>query len=307
MAEHAHTDAYGRNRSQRVLMMVFSITVIMFVVELVGGILSNSLALIGDSGHMLMDSVALGVSVLAFKFARKPVTVRKTYGYYRLEILAALANGVLLVFVSLYIFYEAFLRLTGIFEVQAQTMFSVAVAGLVVNLVAVYLLWGSKEKNLNVKGAFLHVFADMISSIGVIIAAVIIYFTGAFVVDSFMGILIGGIILRSAFGLLSESSKVLLESAPEGIDVDDVINSINKVKGVRSVHDMHIWSISSGINALSGHVVIEDQMVSKSRGVLKKITRTLENNFVIVHTTLQLECEVCVGPTVCGISAEEKH
>lgn len=160
---------------------------------------------------------------------------------------------------------------------------------------------------MNIKGTFLHVFADAISSIGVITAAIIIYFTRAFVVDSLMGILIGGIILRSAFGLLSESSKVLLEAVPEEIKVEDVVEEIKKVKGVRSVHDLHLWSISSGINAMSGHVVIEDQMVSKAGDILNKITSTLEKKFNIVHTTLQLECRVCDSPFICSMTPREKH
>lgn len=307
MEKHAHAYTYDRREPRRVLLVVFLITAGMFIVELLGGILSNSLALIGDSGHMLMDSIALGVGMIAFKFAQKPATTRKTYGYYRLEILAALANGILLVLVSLYVFYEAYVRLTGQFEVKAQMMFLVAVAGLCVNAVSIYLLWGVRKRNLNVKGAFLHVLADAISSIGVIAAAVIIYFTQAFIIDSLMGILIGGMILRSAFGLLSESGRVLLESVPEEIDIEEVVKEIKKVEGVRSVHDLHLWSISSGINAMSGHLVIKDRMISKSEEILSRVTNVLKEKFNIVHTTLQLECNQCSDSLVCKLTPEEKH
>lgn len=221
--------------------------------------------------------------------------------------MVALANGILLILISFFIFYDAYLRLTGIFEVKTQIMFLIGVAGLIVNMITLYILWGTRKENLNVKGTFLHVFSDTISSVGVIVAAVIIYFTRAYIVDSLMGILIGGIILRSAFGLLSESSKVLLEYVPEEIKLEDVIEEIKKVEGVQSVHDLHLWSISSGINAMSVHVVIEDQMLSKSGDILNKITRALEQNFNIVHTTIQLECKICGGPFVCGITTEEKH
>ncbi|MFH1821099.1 MAG: cation diffusion facilitator family transporter [Methanobacteriota archaeon] len=307
MAKHLHAYSYSRARSQRALLIAFSMTAAMFVAELFGGIISNSLALIGDAGHMLMDSMALAVGVLAFKLAQRPATARRTYGHYRLEILAALANGILLLIVSFYVFYEAYHRLTSPAEVKAPLMLAVAVVGLAVNVFSLYVLGGVRKENLNVKGAYLHVLSDAISSVGVITAAVIIYFTGAFIVDALMGILIGGIILRSAFGLLSESGKVLLESVPEEIDVENVIKEIKKVKGVRSVHDMHLWSISSGINAMSGHVVIEDQMVSKAEDVLMEITLALRDKFSVAHTTIQLECNICKSPFTCSLVEKERE
>ena len=291
--------------SQRLLLAAFSITLAMFFVELFGGILSNSLSLIGDSGHMLMDSLALLVGALALGIAQKSANVRRTYGYYRFEILAALANGVLLVLVALYVFYEAYRRFTGPAEVKAPLMLLVAVAGLAVNTLSLYLLREAKEENLNVKGAFTHVLSDAISSIGVIAAAVIIYFTQAFIVDALMGILIGGIILRSAFGLLGESTAVLLESTPEGIDVKEVIEKMKTVEGVKNVHDLHLWSISSGMNAMSGHIVIEDQMVSKAGDIMDRIAKTLRENYDIAHTTIQIECKVCDGPLACRFAFDE--
>ena len=305
MTKQIHAYSYSRVRSRRRLILAFSITALMFVAELFGGILSNSLALIGDAGHMLMDSVALAVGMLAFKLARKPATKRRSYGYYRLEILAALANGILLVIVAFYVFYEAYHRFTGPAEVKAPLMLVIAVVGLAVNVSSLYILWGVRKENLNVKGAFTHVLSDAISSVGVIVAAVIIYFTQAFVVDSLMGILIGGIILRSAFGLLSESGKILLEAVPEEIIVEDVIKEMENVEGVRSVHDLHLWSISSGINAMSGHIVVDDQRVSKAEQVSKKVTQMLKDHFNILNTTIQLECKVCKSPFTCSLNEDE--
>jgi len=307
MTKHVHAYSYGRVRSRRRLLLAFSLTVSMFGAEFFGGILSNSLALIGDAGHMIMDSVALAVGVFAFKIAQRPATKQRTYGFYRLEILAALVNGILLVVVAFYVLFEAYHRFTGPAEVKAPLMLIIAVIGLSVNVSSLYILWDARKENLNVKGAFTHVLSDAISSVGVIAAAVIIYFTRAFIVDALMGILIGGIILRSAFGLLSESGKVLLEAVPEEIDLEEVMREIEKVNGVQSVHDLHLWSISSGINAMSGHIVIDDQKVSKAEQISNKVTKLLKERFNIIHTTIQLECKICKSPFTCSLAEEGKE
>ncbi len=306
MAEIVHTHSHHRvrTRSQKVLLAAFLLTLAMFFGELVGGMLSNSLALIGDAGHMIMDAVALAVGILALRLALRPATKRRTYGYYRLEILAALLNGILLVIVSLYVFYEAYQRLTGPAEVKAPLMLAVAALGLGVNIFSLYVLGGVRNESLNVKGAYMHVLSDAISSVGVIVAGVIIFFTGAYIVDALMGILIGGIILRSAFGLLSESGKVLLEGVPEGLDLEEVAAEIKKVDGVRGVHDLHLWSLSSGVNAMSGHIVIDDQKVSKAEQISRAVTKMLQERFNILHTTIQLECNVCKSPFTCTLAED---
>ncbi|KUO39297.1 MAG: hypothetical protein APZ16_04700 [Candidatus Hadarchaeum yellowstonense] len=294
----------GRLRSGLRLRMALLLTSAMFVAELFGGILSNSLSLIGDAGHMVMDAAALSVGVIALRLAQRPATKERTYGHYRLEILAALFNGVLLVVIALYLFFEAYHRFTGPVVVQAPLMLAFAVAGLVVNFLSLYILWGVRKENLNVKGAFFHVLSDTLSSLGVIVAAVIIYFTHLFLVDALMGILIGGIILRSAFGLFSESGRVLLEAVPEGIDLEEVKRKMEEVAGVLEVHDLHLWSISSGINAMSGHIVIDDQKLSKAEEISRQVTELLRKNFNIIHTTIQLECKGCQSPFVCPLSGE---
>ncbi|MEM3421554.1 MAG: cation diffusion facilitator family transporter [Candidatus Hadarchaeum sp.] len=304
MLEQISTFTDSRLKASRRLMLAFLLTASVFVAEVIGGILSNSLSLIGDAGHMLVDSVALAVGVSAFKLAMRPATKRKTYGYYRLEILAALFNGLLLFIVAFYIFSEAYRRFTTPAEVRAPLMLAVAVAGLAVNFLSLGILWKVRKENLNVKGTFSHVFSDTISSVGVIAAAVIIYFSQLFIVDALIGILIGGIILRSAVALISESGRVLLEAVPEGIDPDRVVEKIKKIDGVQDVHDLHIWSISSGINSLSGHIVIDDQKLSKAEEILRQVDKLLKENFSIIHTTIQLECKACQEPFVCSLGGK---
>ncbi len=307
MTQHAHARLIVYKQAQRALLIAFSVIVTIMVVEVVGGVLSNSLALVSDAGHMFMDALALGMSFIALRVANRPATARKTYGHYRWEVLTALANGILLILVAFYIFYEAYLRLTGIPNVRGLLMLAVATIGLAANLAAVYVLRDVRKYNLNVRGAFMHVLSDTISSVGVIATALIISLTGIVIVDSFMGLLIGGIILSGAIWLVQDSGRILLEAVPEGIDADNVVRDIKKVKGVRSVHDFHIWTISSGLNAMSGHIVIEDQMVSRAGEILKQVAKVLRDKYSVLHTTIQLECKTCKGPFVCSPVTKEKH
>lgn len=283
--------------------MAFSITIAMAVIETVGGILSNSLALIGDAGHMFMDSFALGLSLFAFEVAQKPATPSRTYGYRRAEILAALVNGIVLILVAIYIFYEAYSRFIKMPEIRGSLMLIVALVGFFVNLIVLSLLKKVGHDNLNIKGAFLHVLGDTMSSIGVIIAALAISFTGVKLVDPLMSLIIGGIILRGAIGLVTESGRVLLEATPKGINVIDIINETKKIEGVRDLHDLHVWTITSGLHAMSGHLLIEDQMVSKASEILAKVSEILRKKFGIAHVTIQVECEKCEDPFICKLEA----
>jgi cobalt-zinc-cadmium efflux system protein len=285
------------------LTMAFSITIAMAVIETVGGILSNSLALLGDAGHMFMDSFALGLSLFAFEVAQKPATPSRTYGYRRAEILAALVNGIVLILVAIYIFYEAYSRFIKMPEIRGSLMLIVALVGFFVNLIVLSLLKKVGHDNLNIKGAFLHVLGDTMSSIGVIIAALAISFTGVKLVDPLMSLIIGGIILRGAIGLVTESGRVLLEATPKGINVIDIINETKKIEGVRDLHDLHVWTITSGLHAMSGHLLIEDQMVSKASEILAKVSEILRKKFGIAHVTIQVECEKCEDPFICKLEA----
>lgn len=264
MARHTHAPPLRFGAAQRGLSVAILITITVMVVEVVGGILSNSLALLSDAGHMFTHFIALGLALLAIRMARRPATRMKTYGYYRAEILAALANGIILVFLALYIFYEAYLRFLQPPEVIGPIMFGVAIVGLGANLAVLLVLRRTRSESISIRGAFLHVFSDTLSSVGVITAGVIIMLTGAYVVDPLVGFLIGAMILIWAIGLIREASGILLEAVPKHIDVRKITREVKKVKGVRDLHDLHVWTITSGMHAMSEHLLIEDQMISKA-------------------------------------------
>jgi cobalt-zinc-cadmium efflux system protein len=294
-------------RSSQPLKIALVIVGVITAVEVAGGILSNSLALLSDAGHMLVDGLALGLSLFAMALARRPATASKTYGYHRAEIMAALTNGTILVVVSIYIFYEAYQRFLNPPQVRTPLMIAVAAIGLVANLVMVRLLRGKGRRSLNIKAAFWHIIGDTMSSVGVIIGGIIILFTGWYIADPIIAVLIGVIILWGAVRIVRESSDILLESVPRNINIDEVVTAIKSVPGVQDVHDIHIWTITSGLNALSAHLRIEDQTVSRSAEIVEAVNEHLSRDFGIQHTTLQLECQSCPTGLVCGISPEQER
>lgn len=291
-----HTLAKG----ERGIILVFTITALIMLVEVIGGILSNSLALLSDAGHMFTDTFAIAMTLLALRLSQKPATPTKTYGYLRMEILVAMVNGATLVFISLFIFYEAYQRFLNPPFVNSPLMLTVAIIGLLANLAGLFLLRENSRENLNIRSAFLHIAGDAISSIGVIFAGTVIFYTGWFIIDPLISVLIGLIILHGALRLVSESSNILLEAVPEHIDMNLLIAEVKRARGVRDFHDVHIWTITSGVYALSGHLLIEDQMVSESSEILSSVNSLLKQKFGIGHTTLQLECEACEG-VVCDL------
>ena len=288
-SEAGHLTATG----SRPLKIALAIVLVVMVVEIIGGVLSGSLALLSDAGHMLVDALALGLALFALTIARRPATPTKTYGYHRVEIMAALANGVILVLAAVYIFYEAYQRSQDPTPVQTPLMLLVAGIGLVANLAGILLLRRASHRSLNVKAAFWHIIGDTISSVGVIIGGVIIAVTGWYIVDPIIAILIGGIILWGAVRLVRESVDILLEAVPGHIQITKVAEMIKSVPGVEEIHDIHIWTITSGIYALSAHLLINDQMVSQSADIVETVNESLSRYFAITHTTLQLECEKC--------------
>jgi cobalt-zinc-cadmium efflux system protein len=306
MHDHHHHNERHYRDTRPLKLAVIIVTGIM-VAEVIGGIASNSLALLGDAGHMLVDALALGLSLFAMTIARRPATPTRTYGYHRAEIMAALANGATLVLVSAYIFFEAYQRFLEPPEVNTPLMLTVASIGLVANLFAMWLLRGGSQHSLNIKGAFWHVLGDTISSLGVIIAAIIISITGWGIVDPIIAVFIGIIILLGAGRLVRESAEILLESVPKHVQIDKVVELIKAVSGVEDVHDLHIWTITSGIHALSAHLVIQDQMLSGSTDIMEKVNHDLGRVFGITHTTLQLECDSCPSGYVCYISPPAEH
>jgi cobalt-zinc-cadmium efflux system protein len=285
--------------NQRILGAVLLITVLLFIVELVGGYVSNSLALMSDAGHMLTDTLALTLALLASIFAALPANKKSTYGFYRLEILSALFNGSVLTIIAVFIFYEAFLRLAHPAAVQSTLMLVVATIGLLGNIGGAVILAGASRDNLNMKGAFLHVLSDAVSSVGVIVAGIMIHFLGWYYADPLIGFLIGLLILRGAFSLVVESANVLLEAPPKGVKVDDVVEAICSVKGVKDIHDLHVWSISSGINTISAHILIEDAETKRTNDILGEIRELLKSKFNITHSTFQTECEACDDDLFC--------
>ncbi len=306
MTEHTHGTLSLISTNQRRLLVALSITGLMTIVELAGGLLSNSLALIGDAGHMFTDTLALGLSLFALNLAKRPASQTKTYGYYRAEILAALVNGTILVLVSGYIFYEAYHRFVAPPEVRGGLMLIVAAIGLAANIVGISVLRSAGSRNLNVKSAFLHMWSDTLSSLGVIAAGAIILLTGRTIADPIISIVIGLLILRGAGGLVWESINILLEAVPKHLDVSRINDAVRKIKGVKDIHDVHLWAITSGMYAMSCHLLIEDQMVSNCTQIVEEVNKTLSQEFGISHSTVQLECEECENSPVCHIGGNHE-
>lgn len=275
------------------------ITLIIALAEIIGGILSNSLALISDAWHMITDASSLFISLVAFQIAKKEFTLKKTFGYHRTEIIAALFNGIFVILLAIYIFYQAYLRLLNPPEVQTTIMLIIALIGLTANIISMSFLHKDIKENLNVKGAFLHILGDTLSSLGVIIGAVIIYFTKLFIVDVFISFIIGIITFYSAINLIAEAIHILLEGVPKHLSIDEITEEVKVIEGVKEIHDVHIWTITSGIYALSGHLLVEEQPLSKSNEILNKVTELLKKDFNICHTTLQLESTLNNGKCYC--------
>jgi cobalt-zinc-cadmium efflux system protein len=300
---HAHAVTGGKNG----LLIALSITLFMMIAEIIGGILSNSLALLSDAGHMFTDTLALALSFFAMRFADMPATDKKTFGFYRLEILAALLNGVILVLISLYIIYEAYQRILNPPPVQGLLMLVVAVIGLIANIVGALYLVKHQASSLNIRSAFLHIIGDAISSVAVIIGGIVIYYSGWFLIDPLLSILIALGIIIGSYGLVAESVNILLESAPSHINIPAVAAEIALVKGVKEAYHIHVWTITSGVYALSAHVVVDDMPVSGSRQLLHEIQRRLAEHFKILHSTIQFECERCVENGACPLPEDVKN
>lgn len=277
-------------QNQRALIITFALTFGYFIVEVVGGILTNSLALLADAAHMLTDVFGLGLALFAIWISQKPATPQKTYGYYRVEILAALTNAVVLIFISFYILYEAYYRFKSPPEVASLPMMIIAVVGLSINLFGIWILRSGAKASLNVQGAFLEVVSDALGSVGVIIAGLIMFFTGWYYADPIFSVLIGLFILPRTWKLLTQAVNVLLEGTPAHINVAAVEQAMLKLNGVGAIHDLHVWTITSGIEALSAHVVLNQGGDSEAAtNILDDLNTTLKREFGIDHTTIQIE------------------
>lgn len=269
------------------LKIALALTFVYMLAEAAGGWLTNSLALIADAGHMLTDVAALALTLAAFWFAARPATAKKTFGYYRLEILAAFVNGVALVLISLWVLYEAFERWNAPPEIEGVGLTFVAVGGLIVNLICARLLHGDHTHDLNMRGAWLHVMGDLFGSVTAIIAGVLIIAFGWLWADAASSALISLIIVFSAWNLIRESVNILLEGTPAHINLAAVEDAIRQTRGVREIHDLHVWTISSGLEALSAHVRHDEQVFQPQ--LLKDLRRRLHDEFGIDHLTIQME------------------
>jgi cobalt-zinc-cadmium efflux system protein len=282
--EHGH-HSHGSNR--RRLIAVLLLTFAYMLAEAIGGFLTNSLALLSDAGHMLADVASLMLALLALWFAARPITTRKTYGYYRMEILAALANGAALVVISLLISYEAFHRIKSPETVKGFEVTLIAIGGLAVNAVSAFVLHSASRENLNMRGAFLHVIGDALGSVGAIVAGVLIWQWGWVLADPLISIAMCLLIIYSSWQLIRESVNILLEGTPSHINIRAVVDAMHSVPGVTDVHDLHVWTISSGMEALSAHVTIETGVAH--RAALKALQTQLRSGFNIGHVTIQIE------------------
>lgn len=283
---HSHTvSASGKNKGR--LMIVLVLTTTYMLAEVIGGLITNSLALLADAGHMLTDVGGLGLALLAIKFAERPATPERTYGYYRVEILAALTNAVVLIGISLYILYEAYERFRNPPEVQSGTMLVIAGIGLVINVVGVFILRAGSKESLNMKGAYFEVLSDMLTSVGVIVAGIIMLTTGWYYADPLISAGIGLFIFPRTWALLKDAVGVLLEGTPSDVNIAALRESLSKVEGVAQIHDLHVWSLTSGVNALSVHAVLAEG--AEHDDVLARVHEHCTTDFRIAHVTAQTE------------------
>jgi cobalt-zinc-cadmium efflux system protein len=264
------------------------------LLEVGGGIFTNSLALLSDAGHVVIDLLALVLAYFAIQLSKKRSTDKYTFGYYRAEILTAIINGFVLIFITIYIFYQSYVRFLSPRAIKGPEMFAISVIGLLANLYVVIKMQGYGRENLNVRGAYLHVLSDTLSSVGVVIAGGLIIVTGNSIFDPIISAMIGLFILSSSFRLIKESTQILMEATPANLDLEKITEDIQKTNGVREVHDLHIWSIASDVYALSSHILISAENTQSMNAIISEINEMLKSRYNITHTVIQSECESCV-------------
>ena len=285
-AHHGLGHSHVGDASVRSLRIALALTAILLVVEAIGGFLSNSIALLADAGHMLTDVAALGLALFVAWFSKQPETPRKTFGYLRWEILAAFLNGSTLLLISAWILWEAITRFSAPVPIQGGLMLAVATAGLIVNIIAARILVGSSTQNMNARGAYLHVLGDLLASVGTIVAAVLIRYTGWLMADPIASILTTVLIISGAWRLVRESVDILLESTPAHIPLPAVRGQLEAIPGIESVHDLHVWAVTPAVVAMSAHCIVREP--EKHQHVLEHIHDAMRL-FGIQHVTIQLE------------------
>ncbi len=288
MHVHAH-----HNKTGRKLQFSLWITAAFIIIEFAAGIKAQSLALLSDAGHNFTDTLALGLARFAFAIQSRPPSATKTFGYHRAGVLAAFINALSLVLLAVFIFYESYLRFLSPRDVQENIMILVAGAGFVVNVAVMWALHADSRHDINIRGAFMHMLGDALSSVGIIIGGFVIAYTGLQWIDPLLSVIIGVLILWSGWGIIHESLNILLEGLPRGMKRDDVCGALREVEGVLDVHDVHVWSLSSSSHALSCHAVIRDLPPSASDVILRDMNQVLAVRFHVDHTTIQFEHVTC--------------
>lgn len=289
---HNHTQTFASNHNSR-LALSLVITALFVLVEVAGGLLGNSLALLTDAVHNVTDVIALGLSWYAVQLATRSSNSRKTYGYHRAGILVALVNSTTLVVLTIGIFYEAYRRFNSTPHVNSEILVGVGVIAFFVNLGTALLIRKGSQDDLNLRATFLHLMGDVLTTVGAIGAGILIYFTHANWLDPLVSVLIGGLIIWNAWGILRETVDILLESSPRDVNMNAMVREILQVKGVLGVHDLHVWSITRGMRSMSAHILTEDLAISQGAAIQNQINRLLLNHYNIAHATLQLECINC--------------
>ncbi|MEB7789394.1 CDF family zinc efflux transporter CzrB [Staphylococcus equorum] len=290
---HGHNHAHGHvhTNNKKILLISFLIIGIFMIVEIIGGFVSNSLALLSDGLHMFSDTISLGVALLAFIYAERHANKHKTFGYKRFEILAALFNGVTLFVIGIIIIVEAIGRFFDPQEVQSTEMFIISVTGLIVNIIVAYLMFkgGDTSHNINMRGAFLHVIGDLLGSVGAIIAAVLIWNFNLTIADPIASIIVSVLIIKSSWGITKSSLNILMEGTPSDVNMNQVFSMITEEEKIKNIHDCHVWTISNEMNALSCHAVVPNTMtIEEGEVLLNRLEHKLEH-LNIQHMTIQLE------------------
>jgi cobalt-zinc-cadmium efflux system protein len=296
--QHEHTISTGNKLKYSIIL---SLTIL--AAELIGGLLSHSLALLSDAGHVFADVVALTLSWYGVRQAERPSNSRMTFGYHRIGVIVAIANAVTIFIIAAVILYEAYNRFQQPLEVNSRLMIIVAAVGLAANVFVTGWLRREQKSNINVRSAFWHAASDALASLGVIAGAVIIMLTGKFRVDPLISVLISIVILFAAWSIFREGLRVILEATPSDVNVTAMIGSLKKIPGVKGIHDVHVWSISPELRAMNGHVLIEDIATSAAAEIRANIEKVLREQYHIEHTTLQMECRKCKsGELFCNMN-----
>ncbi len=305
-AHHSHGAIKQKTTTRLAISLVLTFAFVIF--EAIAGYRAGSLALLSDAGHNLTDVIALALSWYAVSVSSQPANAKKTFGYHRVGILVAFMNATTLVFIAGGIFYEAYQLFLTPTVVDAKILIGVGGIAFVINAVTAWLIMQDSEDDLNLRSTFVHLMGDVLSTLGAIVAGIIIFFTQLYWLDPLVSVLIGLLILYSAWGILRETVHILLESTPSDIDMSEIVRDLMSITGVRGVHDLHIWSITQSLRVLSAHIVIEDKLISEGVAIQRQLNHLVAEHYQIHHTTLQLECKECEPDLLyCNLQGETPH